>query len=714
MGFRKALFRAGLQTAHRKKPPLVNEKELRSLYDRENVMKLIHPLVKAARDKKLHHPGQIGKFQQSHWVEFMDGLGLRDAESVAHISAATWLNNHFQRVENSRKHIGFNPGARPSFQEFVRAHIAGANYAFWQVTDEQNNMYEAMEQPAIENMLISRSEMVGESDPVDVNRVMMHRLDSLRGPLWELFRYRDAMHELFPDGRPHPLPRLDMFVAESKMSQLYHGFSTLWQDILYGHAVFAFEPGAVYFIQRLPDFHRIKTVAEFRRDHSNVTSLTEAVMLVKTLPEKGFWSSYIHFEPGEDLHLTSWSSLSEKAQAISRFQPVSALAQLDDHLKPLLGRHNTSGLERRLQCVLDVWVHLSVLAIQIEQSLHTNEELTDWGSLIRLAPQFPCSTMKTLLGQCCYLSEAEVSDALDLLTWKGRSMQEDLWSKPLVMIDDHYVFPISALLTASLTRNVECWMGNIDPKDTRRGKMFEKDLLRILEECRAGNPVMQEHLRYTGAVKPKYHGKMEEIDLTFSFGKVLVVAEARSRKTSITPLDYDNEIYDDNGLIKKTNQARRKADFVRSNLDDFCRDHYPHLSGQEEIEVIPLVIVNGQFHAGYPLNDIPVIDPALLLHFLRDREVRLRADPPYTRHQYGLPLWQSLDEAQARFRDYLACPVLIRIYNALCTKSENRSGNLGAEFEDIVTLSYEMEFTSWERHISIVQRLFPGQLVKYF
>lgn len=677
-------------------------------------MKFIHPLIKAARDKKLPHPGQTGKFQQQHWVEFMESLGLRDAESITHISAATWLNNHFQRVEKTRKKISFSPGSRPSFQEFVRAHIAGANYAFWQVANEQKNVYEAMKQPAIENMLTSKSTMVGDSDPVGANQVNMQRLDSLRAPLWELFRYKEAMHELFPYGNLHELSRLDMFLAEAKLSQFYSIFSNLWQDILYGHTGFAFEPGSVYFIKRRADYHRIKTVAEFRREHFIVTSITESIMLVKTQPVEGFWSSYIHYQPEKALRLTSWSSLSEEAQAISRFQPISAFVQLDDHLKPLLVRQTTPGLERTVQNVLDVWVHLSVLASQIEQYFNTNDEIRDWESLIRLAPQFPCTTLKRLLGQCCHLSEAEVSAALELLTWKGRTLQEDLWAQPLVMIEDHYVFPVSAFLTASLTRNVDCWIGKIDPKDTRRGKMFEKDLLRILEECKAGNQVMKEHLRYTGAIKPKYHGKMEEMDLTFSFGKVLVVAEARSRKTSITPLDYENEISDDNGLTKKTNQARRKADFVRSNLSDFCQDYYPNLSGQEGIEVIPLVIVNGQFHAGFPFNDIPVIDPALLLHYLRDSEVRLKCEPPYNRHQYGLPLWQNLGEAQARFRDYLSSPVLIRIYNAMCSESENRSCNLGKEFEDIVTLGYEMEFTDWDRHISIVQRLFPEQLVKYY
>lgn len=84
------------------------------------------------------------------------------------------------------------------------------------------------------------------------------------------------------------------------------------------------------------------------------------------------------------------------------------------------------------------------------------------------------------------------------------------------------------------------------------------------------------------------------------------------------------------------------------------------------IEVSPLAIVNGQFHTGYTLNDLPVIDPALLMHFLWDREVRFMAYPPYDKQQYGVLLWENLEEAQARFREYVDSPAMIKTYNAIC------------------------------------------------
>ncbi|MFO5695720.1 hypothetical protein ACLBP9_31685, partial [Klebsiella pneumoniae] len=69
--------------------------------------------------------------------------------------------------------------------EMIRAYIASANYAFWQVCDEQKEIFEDTSNTAIEQFIISKTSKVGKADPVSVNSVNMHRLDSLRGPLFE-------------------------------------------------------------------------------------------------------------------------------------------------------------------------------------------------------------------------------------------------------------------------------------------------------------------------------------------------------------------------------------------------------------------------------------------------------------------------------------------------------------------------------------------------
>ncbi len=77
-----------------------------------------------------------------------------------------------------------------------------------------------------------------------------------------------------------------------------------------------------------------------------------------------------------------------------------------------------------------------------------------------------------------------------------------------------------------------------------------------MEECRSSNDVMRHNLSWTGSLMLKYDREQvrEEIDLTFSFGNVLVVAELRSRRTPITPLDYHNALYEDGGFSQRSSR----------------------------------------------------------------------------------------------------------------------------------------------------------------
>lgn len=677
-------------------------------------MKKVHPLVKAARDKKIDHPGQLDKFNHLHWIAHAESIGIRDQEAVAFLSGAIWLNGHFHRVENTRRQFTWSGDFALDYREFICAHIAGANYAFWQVIVEQEKSMASLENPAAEQFVVRKSSVVDNSDPIGVNQVIMHRLDSLRGPLWELFRFKDRMQTLFPDDRPNRLPIMDFFLVEMQMSQYYHNFSQLWQELLYGHGIFHYQPGEVFFINRHPNYHRMKCIAEYRREHNQVTGVQQTCVVLKNMPIIPKWPGYLLYNSDGSLNIALWDNLSENAQLTARYQTLAPFSQIDDHLKPLLKRRASPSFERTLQTCIDLWVHFAVLSEQINSSLKTSCKINEWQNLLALAPQFDRTNLIKLLCKCTGYVESEIEEALNLLTWFGKKPQEDLWAQPLIRLDEKILFPISAFLAGGISRNVDCWMNKLDNKDARRGRMFEQDLTRLFEKCRTTNAVMRENLHYTPGIEPFYDGIKEEIDATFSFGSVLVVVEARSRKTPITPLDYENELNDSNGLIKKAAQAARKTDFIRCHLKAFCQQYYPHLLEQNNLKVIPMVIVNGQFHAGYPINNIPVIDTSLLLHFLKDGEVKFMYDQTKEKHQYGLPLWDTIEEAQVRFEEYVRKPLLIEIYESFCKETEIRSKNLGNDYEEIVTLTFDMQVEQLEQYIDAVERRYPGRLIQYF
>jgi hypothetical protein len=217
-------------------------------------------------------------------------------------------------------------------------------------------------------------------------------------------------------------------------------------------------------------------------------------------------------------------------------------------------------------------------------------------------------------------------------------------------------------------------------------------------------------------VKFRYEPKKyEEIDLTFSFGNLIVVAELRSRRTPITPQDYHNDLSDDNGLEHKVEQVTRNAERVRENLQKFCAMYYPSLVGRDDLTVLPLVIINGQYHAGYPCNGVPVIDTHLLKHFLKDTQARFHGDiDETTGHMYSIPLYNSLDEAAVVFPEYARCPTMISLYNALITPVSAKYEMPGKEFPPVFTTVLEIADVTPERYMKVLEQIAKGNLRRNF
>lgn len=677
-------------------------------------MNHIHPLVKLARERKLPHPHRPEEFSERAWTEVLRQYG--DRQGVGFASGAVWLNSHFRRIERSRQQFTCGEEAPLHYIELARAHLAAANAAFYQVMNEQIEKDKQREPASLEQMLARRSAHTAGGEEAAVNSVNMQRLDSLCLVLWELFKHRDKLSTLFPAVRPRLMSRMDLLYNESKMSQYYHSFSLLWQEMLYGHAAFAADGDRVL-LQYIGHFpHAVKAISEYRRDHHHGTTVLEAgsILRQKKMMIAGPQLRY----QGPDLPLTlcTWGALSEEAQMQAAYQWISPHGHLEHHLRPLIDEQSEAKEDRQIQRVLRIWFHLSVLAMQVSEGhINNSRPLPDhWQQMLAMAPLFDRQQLAALLGECTGYTPQQVEQALKVLTWRGKTLQEDLWVQPLVELEGKLAFPVSAFLTANFSRNFDCWLQKIDSRHERRGRLFEQDLLRVMAECRQANSLMREHLHFSPVGKFYAGDDYEEIDLAFTFGNQLVVVEARSRKTPITPLDYHNDMHDDNGLLHKTAQAKRKADYVRQHLATFCQRYFPHLCGRDDVQVLPLTLINGQFHAGYALNDVAVLDPALLLHFLKDGELRFNFDAERHRHQYAVPLYASLEEAQAVFADYIRSPLLIRIYEALIVCDTHASRPMGEAFEEIITQTCKVDTTDWQRFIAAVEQVVPGKVVKYF
>ena len=679
------------------------------------------PLLKLARERQLPHPAMLAEFKLSSWLQAYEWARSQGSEERGFLNGVAWLNDHFQRVHGTRQQFTFSRSTPLSADELIQAHLASANYAFYLVSDEQMELIATQPGATMEQHLSLKSSLTYGQVKVDPNVLNMSRLDSLCGPLWELFKHRNELDQLFPEDRPHQLDKLTLLQNETSMAQLFYNFSRIWQGLLYGEAQFFPHPQGVVLASTTPDPHLLKAVSEYRRNHHNATNAMQIVrdwrngrLIAEALLAPG---QYLQYQgAGSRLSCTSWLGLSEKMRWLAFYHRAAPHYMIDQHLHPILDSASSDAKDQVMRNTLDVWFHLALLAAQVKEDAASRGAPERWEELLAFAPRFRLDELVDNLMRCTSMSAVDVRGVIEMLTYKASSIQDDLWSQPLLVFDENVFLSVSALLTANLGRNFDTWLTRIYPKSKRRGKFFERDIQNVLQECRSNNSILAEHLSWTAAVKFRYEPKkFEEIDLTFAFGNLIVIAELRSRRAPITALDYHNEVFDENGIETKANQARRKADRVRENLQAFCAAYYPALAEWDSLTVLPLVIINGPFHAGYPRNGVPVLDPHLLKHFLKDAEVRfygsVEEDAGY---MYSIPLYDCLEEAIQVFPEYAGCPTLIRLYNALATQTSTGYALPGQDMPPVFMTNLEIPEVASERYMQVLEKIGKGRLRKNF
>ncbi|QIH09011.1 MULTISPECIES: hypothetical protein [unclassified Pseudomonas] len=678
-------------------------------------------LLKLAREGQLPHPAKLTEFKLSSWLDAYEFTRGQGNEERGFLNAAAWLNDHFQRVEKTRQQFTFRRDNPLSTNELIQAHLGAANHAFYRVCEEQLELMAGQPEATMEQHLALKSSLNYGNAEADPSALNTYRLDSLCGAFWELFKRRDDLDKIFPEDRPHKLDKLTFLVNETSMVQRFHNFSRIWQDLLYGEAQFFPHPQGAVLASTAPDPHLLKAVSEYRRKHHRATEVMLIVrdlknwrLIAEAVMDSG---QYLHYQgSGNSLSCVPWEGLSEEVQMSAFYHRVAPHYMIDQHLHPILDSGSSDARNQTMRNVLNVWSHLAVLAAQIKEATVSGAAPEQWDELLAFAPKLRRDDLVDHLVRCTNMIVDDVKIVIEMLSYDASSIQDDLWSQPLLVLDEYICFAISALLTASIERNFDIWLKRIDPKSDHRGKLFERDILNVLQECRSNNPILAEHLCWTAPMKFRYeHKKYEEIDLTFAIGNLIVIAELRSRRTPITALDYHNELSDLNGIETKTNQARRKAERVRENLQAFCDKYYPLLSGRNDLAVLPLVIINGQFHAGYPRNGVPVLDTHLLKHFLKDAQGRfygsIEGDAD---HMYSIPLYDCLDEAAQIFPDYARCPTLISVYNALITQVFTKYEIQEKDFPPIFTTTFEIPKVAPERYVQVLEEIAEGKLRKNF
>ncbi|WP_157091185.1 hypothetical protein [Gluconobacter cerinus] len=227
-------------------------------------------------------------------------------------------------------------------------------------------------------------------------------------------------------------------------------------------------------------------------------------------------------------------------------------------------------------------------------------------------------------------SEEKSSKIIEVLTYKGE-MDRDLWSHPVISIgDDYFLYSIS-LIFGNFDRVLN-QISKINIHNDKYGKIkgdgfealirsFVYNSIVTLKGGLSGWSVEKNSLRFSDK---------REFDLLIYNSNWLIVGEV---KCSADPAD-PYEIADREKLIGDASlQVIEEVKWIKDNWSEFKNKSTLNLPEKiSELNITPIIVVDGTYGIGFPVNNVPVVDGRDVIQYLHEKYF------VYARENDGKPL----------------------------------------------------------------------------
>lgn len=316
-----------------------------------------------------------------------------------------------------------------------------------------------------------------------------------------------------------------------------------------------------------------------------------------------------------------------------------------------------------LSALIDAWTVISRAAHVLAQSigdkhLHDIEDADAHALLPKYAATLQVEALVNALGVAAGINKPVGRRIVEFFTFRGTAGQE-IWAQPLVPVGPDTVAPIfGAAVYPNLRRLVDVWMRQAGLDLARRGPAFEEHVRKVVAEAIVRSKLLSPVAAsfnddYT--LRPA-GGRDEQIDLVFSVGNTVFVAEA---KCILEPTDTKGIAMHRKTVQGAAEQVLRKANAIEENRATFIADALRHgMSLTQDFKIKPLVIVSTATHVGVAAQRVPVIDEFILGRFL-DGELEDFAyqpgDPAASKRIRTL-FYSNAAEAEERAPQYFESP----------------------------------------------------------
>lgn len=316
-----------------------------------------------------------------------------------------------------------------------------------------------------------------------------------------------------------------------------------------------------------------------------------------------------------------------------------------------------------LSALIDAWTVISRVAHELlqligEKHAHHVKDNRAHVWMPEYAPTLQVEALVDALAVAAGINKPEGRKIIDFFTFRGKAGQE-IWAQPLIPVGPEVVAPIfGAVESPNLRRLVDVWMRQAGVDLSRRGPAFETHIRTLaIDAIRRSKLLSPVAACITGnyTFRPA-DSRDEEIDLIFSIGNTVFVAEA---KCILEPTDAKGIAMHRKTVLGAAEQALRKVKAIEDSRAEFIGDARRFgMALCEDFKVKPLVIVSTSIHVGIAALTVPVIDEFILGRFLDGEleDIAYQPGDPASSKRLKTRFYSNAAEAEERAPSYFASP----------------------------------------------------------
>ena len=221
------------------------------------------------------------------------------------------------------------------------------------------------------------------------------------------------------------------------------------------------------------------------------------------------------------------------------------------------------------------------------------------------------NNLKLYLKSKTRYSTKQINYYINLLVNK-KDQRLNFWDYPFLEKEGYYYVPLLSFLNPLIFVLSDNWLEDSGFDLEERGSYFEKSIKENFTDAlknKKYNFIIPNISKYTLP-----DGKFEEIDLIMNLKNVVVIAEVKCIKYSLTPRDEFNAL---KRLREGAKQINRKAEFIVSNSEKF-KNEIGDITGKK---IIKIVLTNFPSYSGYIMEDIPIVDYYLIESYIKSGRI---------------------------------------------------------------------------------------------